>query len=66
MGNDGHELPAAHPSVPGKTHQETVPAIACRGSGNDTGPKEHVETSVAAVAEMLCSAKVGIHHGYLG
>mmetsp|Transcript_58128 Transcript_58128/g.94475 ORF Transcript_58128/g.94475 Transcript_58128/m.94475 type:complete len:1031 (-) Transcript_58128:2-3094(-) len=25
--------------------------------GNDTGPKEHVETSVAAVAEMLASAK---------
>ena len=27
--------------------------------GNDTGPKEHVETSVAAVAEMLASAKDG-------
>lgn len=26
-------------------------------SGGDTGPKEHVETSVAAVAEMLCAAK---------
>ena len=27
-------------------------------AGGDTGPKEHVETSVAAVAEMLCAAKV--------
>ncbi|CAE8633891.1 unnamed protein product [Polarella glacialis] len=25
--------------------------------GEDTGPKEHVETSVAATAEMLCNAK---------
>eukprot|EP00913_Durusdinium_trenchii_P002714 g2512.t1 len=26
-------------------------------AAGDTGPKEHVETSVAAVAEMLCAAK---------
>lgn len=32
----------------------STPSLA----GGDTGPKEHVETSVAAVAEMLCAAKV--------
>ena len=54
-----HIFPVHFPAIFDGPDGSPLPSLRSVERGNDTGPKEHVETSVAAVAEMLASAKDG-------